>query len=113
MDPGNLRHQITLQQRSNTQDALGQPMLTWVDYLKCSASVKPLSGRELFAAQAVQSEVTHHITIRWREALSDPRVLAAMRVAFKGRYFNIHSAICPLEDQVAIVMEAGEGLSPG
>lgn len=86
MRAGRLRHRITLQTRSATLDAAGNRPAAWTDDATVWGAVEPLSGRELIAAQAAQSEVTHKLTLRWRAG-----VTAAMRVAFGSRTFEILS----------------------
>ena len=41
-----LRHRISLEQRSTTQDAAGQISNSWTNYRNCRAEVKDVTGRE-------------------------------------------------------------------
>ncbi|GIO39300.1 hypothetical protein J41TS12_41610 [Paenibacillus antibioticophila] len=43
------------------------------------ASRKPLRGRELFAADAVQAEITVRYEIRWREGIEEDMQLVDLR----------------------------------
>jgi len=88
MRAGDLRRQITLQSRSTTRDTFGEPALTWTNVATVWAAITPLSGRELELAQAMNSEISHQVQIRYR---SD--VTSAMRVVYQGRYFNILSVM--------------------
>lgn len=56
----------------------------WVTFTEFFASVEPLRGREFWASQQVQSEVTH--TIRTYYV---PGITPAMRAKVDGRVFNI------------------------
>ncbi|MDB5992403.1 MAG: head-tail adaptor protein [Herbaspirillum sp.] len=84
-------------------------MLTWFDFaVNVPAAIRPLSSRELVAAQAVQSETSHEITIRYR-----PGITAAMRAVYNGRYFNFSRPLNTEERNIELVIPATEGLNDG
>ena len=84
-EPGKLRHRVTLQRNDETQDTTTGAMLpAWVDVASVWASVEPLSGREFVAAQAVQSNVSVRIVVRYRADITP-----AMRIIHAGRVHNI------------------------
>lgn len=62
---GKLRHKVTIQTPTETQDEYGQPVQTWATFAEVFASVEPIRGREFFAAQQIQSDVTTRIRIRY------------------------------------------------
>lgn len=66
MRSGQYRHQVTLLRRVDTQGPSGQVEHTYEPIATVMARIVPVSGREYFAAQQVQSEVTDKIHIRWR-----------------------------------------------
>jgi SPP1 family predicted phage head-tail adaptor len=67
-----LRHRVTLQKRSQTQDDAGQISNDFADFMTgVRASIEPLSGREYVAAQQVQSEISTRIQARWRPGLDE------------------------------------------
>lgn len=84
MKVGQLRHRITFQRKAKVQNEYGEEIADWVDVASVWASVNPISGREFFAAEAVNSEVTHKINMRYRSGITPD-----MRVKFKERYFQI------------------------
>lgn len=85
MNPGSLRHKITFQKLNNVQDTFGQPVEVWNDvFTNVWASVIPISGKELFAAETVNSEITHKIKLRYKSGITPD-----MRIKFKDRYFSI------------------------
>jgi SPP1 family predicted phage head-tail adaptor len=88
MNPGELRHRITIQKLVNTQDTFGQPVEQWSDVVTVWASVNPIVGKEFFAAETVNSEVSHKIRIRYKQNITPD-----MRIKFKDRYFSIQSVI--------------------
>lgn len=88
MKIGDLRHRITLQKLEMVQDSYGQPTETWTDVATVWAAVNPISGREFFQAETINSEITHKILIRHRAGIEP-----SMRVKFKDRIFTILSVI--------------------
>src|SRR5512143_2305375 len=62
---GKLRHRVTIEQVAETQDADGAGLETWSTYATVQASIEPISGREYFAAQSTQADVTHRIVLRY------------------------------------------------
>ena len=108
LDSSTMRRRITVQSRSTALDSYGQQVITWSDVLSCWASIEPLSGRELIAAQAVSSELSHTVTIQYRTT-----VTAAMRVLYQGRVFNIQSSTDPDTAHVALQLLCSEGLNQG
>ncbi|MFP3564695.1 phage head closure protein [Paraburkholderia sp. SIMBA_030] len=110
---GNLRHRLTFQVKSASQDDLGQPRNVWADAFKCWGEVSPMSGRELLAAQAVQAEVTHTISVRYRPELQNPKDVAAMRVLFGSRVFDINASMNQDERNRLVMLQAKEGINNG
>ncbi|SHF16394.1 phage head closure protein [Caloramator proteoclasticus] len=88
MKINDLRHRITLQKLEMVQDSYGQATENWVDVVTVWAAVNPISGREFFQAETINSEVTHKILIRYRKGVEP-----SMRVKFKDRIFTILSVI--------------------
>ena len=113
MRSGALSQRITLQQRAVAQDATGGQLATWSDVATVWAEVTPLSGRELIAAQAVASETSHQITLRWQPAFADPQTVAALRVVMNGRCFNISAAINEDERNRTLTLLVSEGVNDG
>jgi SPP1 family predicted phage head-tail adaptor len=62
---GKLRHSITIQQVAETQDSDGSVIETWSSFANAQASIEPISGREYFAAQSTQTDVTHRVSLRY------------------------------------------------
>ena len=110
---GELRHRITFQTRQTAQDPSGQPIESWVSAFTSWADVTPLTGRELMAAQAVQSAVSHAITMRYRSELANPKTVANMRVLFGTRVFNIHASLNQDERNRTVILQVEEGLNNG
>jgi len=108
LSAGALRKRITLQQQSPSVDSYGQQSLTWTDVATVWASIEPSVGRELMAAQAVSLEQPTTITIRWQPLFASPKAVAAMRVVYNGRIFNLHSVENEAERNILLTLVASE-----
>lgn len=86
-----LRHRITLQVQTHTQDATtGEDVVTWSNWLADEpADVVPLSGKEFLQSASTQTQVDTRMTIRWRAG-----VLSTMRVVFDEDNYNV-SVVLP------------------
>lgn len=114
---GVLNRRITLQMRATTQDTAGEQSHVWSDLMPVWAGVEPLSATEQRFSEAVQSLVTHQITIRYQAQFANPKTLAAMRATMVKdgvtRIFNITGGRDEKELRHFIVMDAVEGLNDG
>lgn len=92
IDPGKMRHRITFQKFSGERDSFGDPLqgddAYWGDVATVWAAIDPISGREFYAAEQSQSEVSHKIRCRYRAGLD-----TAMRIVYGKRKFKIISLI--------------------
>lgn len=79
-----LRHCITLQRRTATKDAVGQPLDTWETVAERRADVRLPSGLESIKADAPVSIVRASIRIRYMTGLD-----AGMRVLHGSATYNI------------------------
>lgn len=110
---GDLRKRVTIQSRNVTQDAAGQAIDNWTTLFVGWAEILPLTGRELMAAQAVQSSATHNIHMRYRTEFANPKAVADMRAVYMSRVFNIHAALNQDERNRMVELVAEEGLNSG
>lgn len=76
-----------------SRNQLGEPALAWTEVCKTWASIRPLSGRELWQAQQVQADVTHAVRMRYRMGID-----ATMELDLKGRRLKI-VAVLNLEER--------------
>lgn len=88
MNAGLLRHIVTFQEKSNYQNEFGEEVDYWNDVIKTRVGIFPVGGKDFFAAETVQSEVTHKIKMRYSHLIKPN-----MRVAFGDRHFDIISVI--------------------
>lgn len=99
MNPGKLRHRVTLQEYVEVVDKYGTPIDQgcWEDVAIVWASVEPIQGREYIQLQNTQSELTTRIRIRYRSG-----VKPAMQVLYGTRVFDIQSVIDPEERHIEL-----------
>ncbi|CEG26008.1 phage head closure protein [Bacillus sp. B-jedd] len=86
MNPGELRHIVTFQRKSEGQDSYGEGSDDWVNVLKTRVAIYPISGKEFFAAEKVNSEVTHKVNLRYI-----PGITSDMRMKLGERVFELIS----------------------
>lgn len=110
---GNLRKRLTFQTKDAAQDALGEPVNTWTTIFTCWGEIIPLTGRELIAAASIQSEVSHTVMVRYRTELATPKSVAAMRILYKTRIFNIMAPMNEDERDRVVSLMVSEGMNNG
>ncbi|KKM90813.1 hypothetical protein LCGC14_1234850 [marine sediment metagenome] len=84
MRAGKLRHRVTIEVLSSSQDAAGQETGAWSTFASRWASVQPLTGKELFSARQFHADITHRVRMWYLSG-----VVPKMRIAFDSRLFNI------------------------
>lgn len=108
-----LRHWLTFEQLVDDMDSDGAVVQTWAPAFDIGnpmpAEIAPLSGRELIAANAVQSKVTHRIKIRYRDGIT-----AKMRAVERETVYNIEGVIPdPKSGQRWLTLNASTGVNAG
>jgi SPP1 family predicted phage head-tail adaptor len=93
LEPGKLRHRVRIEEYVDVLDSAGAPvrgpqgefLKEWQEVATVWAAIEPLSAREFVQSQAVQSQVSARIIIRYRAGLD-----AAMRIVHiaSGRIYN-------------------------
>jgi SPP1 family predicted phage head-tail adaptor len=88
IDPGRLRERITIQQASETRNALGESVQSWATFAERWASVDGLSSREVLLTGQQQTEVTHRVRLRYVDGFT-----GLMRILWRGRVLEITSLL--------------------
>jgi SPP1 family predicted phage head-tail adaptor len=88
MQAGKLRHRLTLEQSTDTNNTRGEPIPTWSTVAYVWAAIRPNSGREGLAADQMYSSATHRISIRYRAG-----VVPKMRFVKGARVFDINAVL--------------------
>jgi SPP1 family predicted phage head-tail adaptor len=113
---GRLRHWVRFETYRVELDSDGAQVEAWLPAFavntRMPCEVLPISARELLAAAAVQSKVTHRIKVRYREEFI--RNAYKMRGVYRGVEYNIEGTIPDPDSGVRfLVLLASSGLSPG
>lgn len=89
MRAGTLRQRVTIQEKPPvSQDSYGAEAPGWAAVATVWARVETLSGREFISRGQEQAEVSHKVTIRFRDG-----VAPTMRLAWGGRRLEILSVL--------------------
>lgn len=71
MKAGQLRHRVTLQTATETQNTFGELTRTWATLATVWGSVEPLTGREFMDGRLVEAEISTRIRIRRRSDVTE------------------------------------------
>ena len=88
MHAGKLRHLLTLQQSTDTQNARGEAIENWSDEADLWGSIRPLVGREGFDANQMYANATHEIRVRYRAGVAPKK-----RFKHGSRVFDIEAVV--------------------
>jgi len=91
VDPGKLRHKIIIKVQPPGQDSYGEKVSDtslWTNFVTIRAAIIPISGREFFTAQQVNSTVTTRIEIRYKSGIT-----AGMRVVCGTKVYDIKAPL--------------------
>lgn len=88
MRAGQLRHSVTIEQATESQNAIGEAIQTWTTFAKRRASVQPFQGREFWSAKQFNAESNLRVRLRYLTGLT-----TKMRISWNGRLFDIRSIV--------------------
>ena len=103
---GDLKHSITIQERTQTADGLGGFTDTWSTLYPTRAAIWPMKATEVVDAMKLEHRVDHKIRIRHPRAFeikADMRVKWFDHIAKVDKYFNIISIINP--DKANVILD--------
>jgi SPP1 family predicted phage head-tail adaptor len=101
MMAGRLRHRIMVEQKTKSRGATGEETVIWSTLVTRWAEIKPMTGKELYAAAIqIEGKITHLIRIRYDAETA--AITPNMRVNYGGRYFNIEAALNVFEQDKEI-----------
>jgi len=92
MRAGLLRHRLTFEIPSQTQNDFDEWVESWSTWVTVWGSIEPNLGKRYFEAKQANSEVEGLMRIRYRDGL-----LPTMRVKYGDRIFKIISIVQPFE----------------
>jgi SPP1 family predicted phage head-tail adaptor len=113
-DAGKRDRRITIQKPGTDLDSYGQVVADgWTDVATVWANIRPVSGREKLRAGAVESTLSHTVSVLYQSKLMPPLIADAWRIKFGPRLFNIVSAYSPNESREDIIFSCEEGSLDG
>jgi len=91
MRAGRQRRRVIIEQVTETQDSVNQPVMTWTTYHEMWGRVRAMRGRELFTSQQRWPEVDTVITLRGnpRTDLITEKMRASVTTRGVTKIFNI------------------------
>jgi len=93
MRAGQLKQRITIQQPTQTKNAIDEVVSTWSTFCTIWAAIEPAVGSSYYAANQLDAKVDGKVRIRYRGDLEP-----TMRVKFGDRILNIVSIVHPQEN---------------
>jgi SPP1 family predicted phage head-tail adaptor len=112
INPGRLRHRVSIEYSTQTQDGTGQPIDEWHLLAEVPASIEPLVGRELTTAQQTYAEVTHKLTVRYAAGRTSG-ITPKNRITLGTRIFDIGAVLNLEERNLLIQIMAKERIGAG
>lgn len=94
IDPGRLRHPVSIQAPAIFQDDYGGHDVVWSEIATCMAEIVVLSAQSLERARGDDVEVTHRFVMRYRDNIDTSR-----RLVVGTRAFEIITIIDPDESR--------------
>ena len=88
IDAGKLRERVTIQQATETRNALGETVQSWATVAERWASVDGLSSREVLLQGQQRTEVSHRVRMRYVDGMT-----GTMRLLWRGRVLEISSLL--------------------
>jgi SPP1 family predicted phage head-tail adaptor len=80
---GSLNKLVTIQAKTDTVDAIGQPINTWVDVATVWADIRYLSGLESIKSDAPNSIAKVSIRVRYRADITPAMRVVAGSIVYK------------------------------
>ena len=97
-----------MQSYTPARDSFGSEVEHWANVVQVWASVEPLTGKEFFAAQQLNAEITFKVIMRHR-----PGIKPEMRVIFGARVFEILAVMNTEERNKQLILLCKEVLNDG
>ncbi len=103
---GRRQHLLLIEKNFGTgEDQFGQQIKDYQEFARVYGWVQPRSGREFFAAQQIQADVTHIINIAFC-----PGIVPEMRINFDGRFLHIEAVLNVQERNIELDLMCREAI---
>lgn len=103
---GLLRHHVTVQRLTLTNDGTGGGVSSWATLYQPWAYIIPATTWERLSGMQLESPITHTIYMRYNAEI-EPRD----RILHRGRLFNIRSIVDMEEQHEWLEIKAEEGVA--
>lgn len=113
LDAGLLNRRVTFQRKRAALDAYGHPTTGWDDVVTVWARVRPISTGERLRASEVGGSITHEVTTRWHPQIDPALDVAAWRIKYGARLFNIQAPRDVDEGHRMLMFTCTEGSASG
>lgn len=113
MRAGKMKRRVTIQDYVSIQDPkTGSIVKEWRDVATVWGEISSVSGRELIAAQAEQSEMTVRIWVRYRKGITTKNRLICTEKGMPVTIYDI-KAVLPDADRTRLEIMCIGGLTSG
>jgi SPP1 family predicted phage head-tail adaptor len=113
IEAGLLTRRVTFQKKRTTLDAYGHPTTGWDDVVTVWARVRPISTGERLRASEVGASISHDVTVRWNPLIAAAIEVAAWRIKYGARLFNLHAPRDVDEGHRMLIFACTEGSLSG
>lgn len=96
MRAGRLRHRLSVERYTTTQDDWGDEVQAWESIATVWGSVEPLRGNERHRAMQVQATEEVRVLMRWQPDIAD--LNASDRIVFGSKVYDI-SAVLNIDER--------------
>lgn len=87
LQPGDLRHKITIEAPSETLDDYGQPLQQWTPVVTTRASIRAITQKEMNVADTAVAVSTHVVMMRYPG--KNVRIVTGQRITFENSHYRI------------------------
>ena len=123
LDAGKLRHRVRLERLDYLLDSngnavqdpvTGETPREWQEVATVWAEIAPISGREFIMSQAIQSQVTARLTIRYRDDVDASMRCVHMRSGRPDVIYNIKAVLADVESGMEyLTLPCSQGTGDG
>lgn len=93
MNPGRMRHEVSIEKRSTSQDSAGEQLLTWSVVVTRRAALERAPGAEVWAAAGRNARIPTVFRMRYEQDVYSALTAAETRLVFGGQPYDIVSVI--------------------
>jgi SPP1 family predicted phage head-tail adaptor len=96
-------HRVFLQKENQISGEFGEIDSKFENIAEVWANIKPVDSKQVFSRMKNDIEISHVITIRYRDDAKNCK-----RIVFNNRYFDVFGVVCPNEERDFLVFNVKE-----